>query len=176
VAKTCDFISSHYQGIDRDLLVTGAILHDVGKIEEFRWDTTIKYSDSGHLIGHIVSGAAMISAAMDQIDGFHPLLKMMVIHIILSHHGQKEFGSPKRPKSLESIILHHVEDLDAKVNTFQLAVGKDKPSDPSDIWTERNWVYDRPLFKGFPDSIKGSSGTDSLDGLLDLDYDPFAEE
>lgn len=176
VAKMCDCFALQYQGMDRDLLITGAILHDVGKIEEFNWDKTIRYSDSGHLLGHIVAGSSMVGHAMDSIEGFHPLLKLVITHIILSHHGQKEWGSPKRPKLLESIVLHYVEDLDAKINTFRQAVGKDLPEDESEIWTERHWLYDRPLFKGIPRSIMDSEGVEGRQDNSDLDYDPFAEE
>lgn len=176
VAVLCDFVASHYSGIDKDLLMTGAILHDIGKIEEFCWDKSIRYSDAGHLVGHVVGGATMIGNAIDNIKDFQPLLKLVLIHMILSHHGQKDWGSPKRPKCLESIILHYVEDLDAKVNTFQLAAGKGEPVDEKNLWTERHWVFDRPLFKGLPRSTTDSSSEASFTNDDESDYDPFADE
>lgn len=177
VAKMCDFAARHYGNVDRDLLVAAAVLHDVGKIEEFCWDKSIGYSTSGHLIGHIVAGATMVKEAMDRIGGFEPLVKMMVIHMILSHHGEKEFGSPKRPKSIESIILHYLEDLDAKVNTFQQAVGDGEIESEADLWTDRHWVFGRPLFRGMPKSHSTDQDAGrASEGSVHEDYDPFAED
>lgn len=176
-AKLCEFGASHFPGVDRDLLITGAVLHDIGKVEEFCWDKSIRYSDNGHLIGHVVIGAQMVKEAADTIEGFHPLLKSVMVHIILSHHGEKEWGAAKRPKVIEAIILHVLEDLDAKVNTFRQAVGKDAPASESDLWTERNWVFDRPLLKGLPSEIMNpSADAQSIDELLEPDYNPFADE
>ncbi|MBI2843402.1 MAG: HD domain-containing protein [Armatimonadetes bacterium] len=175
VAELCLLVTSHYPSIDRDLLVTGAILHDIGKIEEFCWDRTIKYSDSGHFIGHIVAGTLMVSEAIDSIQEFAPLLKLVVKHMIVAHHGQKDWGSPKRPKSIESLILHYLEDMDAKVNTFQQAIAGGDVTDNSNVWTDRHWIFDRPLFRGLP-SASPSPGLGDLSGLSEETYDPFAEE
>lgn len=180
-AKMCDFVSSHFTNIDRDLLITGALIHDIGKVEEFNWDKSIKYSDSGHFIGHVVSGAMMVEKAAEKIDGFHPLLKLKITHMVIAHHGQKDWGSPKRPKSIESIILHHVEDLDAKVNMFQQALAKAQPDGESSLWTEKHWVFERPLFRGLPRSIMepsdiGDSDDHTGSSTLEADFDLFAEE
>ncbi len=172
VAQLCSFAAEHFPGVDRSLLITGAILHDVGKIEEFNWDAIIKYADNGHLIGHVVGGAAMVDKAISTIDDFDPLLRQVVLHIILSHHGQKEYGAPKRPKVLEAIIIHFLEDLDAKVNIFQRVVNSETSKRSSSIWTERDWVFDRPLFKGLP-TAEENTGESRLEVLLDSDYDPF---
>lgn len=176
-ANLCDLVASKYPNIDRDLLITGALLHDIGKVEELSWDKSIKYSDSGHLVGHIVGGAMMVDKAADTIDGFHPLLKLKMTHMILSHHGQKDFGSPKRPKSLESLVLHYMEDLDAKINIFRQALAADEQENELDLWTERHWVFERPLFRGLPKWIMDPLGDGhSPDRSEDADYDPFAEE
>jgi len=177
VAKLCELAAAHFPGIDRDLLITGAVLHDIGKIEEFCWDKSIKYSDVGHLIGHVVIGAQMVKEAADKIDGFHPLLKSMMVHIILSHHGEKEWGAVKRPKSLEAIVLHILENLDAKVNTFHQAIGKDASANGSELFTEKHWLLGRPLFKGFPSDVLNPNGSQIiLDDILELDYDPFDDD
>lgn len=177
VAKLCEFGAAHFPGIDRGLLIAGAALHDIGKVEEFCWDKSIKYSDDGHLIGHVVIGAQMVKEAAEKIDGFQPLLKSMMVHIMLSHHGEKDWGAAKRPKSIEAIVLHILEDLDAKVNTFHQAVGKDTSGNGSDLFTERNWVFDRPLFKGFPpDVLNPNESPMSLDDLLEPDYNPFNDD
>jgi 3'-5' exoribonuclease len=98
-----------------------------------------------------------VDEAIEKIPDFHPLLRMVLIHMILSHHGEKEFGSPKRPKSLESLILHRVEDLDAKVKTFVEAVASPNGHQETDMWTERHWLLDRPLMRGLPDSVLGAN-------------------
>lgn len=176
-AKMCDALCPQFPTVDRDLLLTAAILHDAGKIEEFRWDKSIGYSTCGHLIGHIVSGAMMISDAIDAVGGFHSLLKMTVVHMILAHHGEREYGSPKRPKCIEGIILHELEDMDAKINTFKQAVAGAEIEGESDIWTDKHWLFDRPLLRGLPKSVMGYTQEDlnPLDALID-EYNPFAEE
>lgn len=169
VAQLCDSIASHFPEANRDLLITGAIMHDVGKIDEFSWAKSIRYSDSGHLVGHVVGGAMMVDTAAAEIPGFHPLLRLVLTHIMLSHHGEKDFGSPKRPKCVESLILHYVEDLDAKVKTFTEAVGSAADTSESELWTDRHWVFDRPLLKGLPKALLGNESE------AEADADPFAE-
>jgi 3'-5' exoribonuclease len=177
VAKMSDLAASHYPRVDRDLLVTGAILHDIGKIEEFCWDKSIKYSNTGHLVGHIVTGALMVEKAAERINGFHPLLKLTLMHMILAHHGQKDWGSPKRPKSIESLVLHYIEDLDAKVNTFQQAVGGPEAGDEADLFTDRHWLFERPLFRGLPRSVmRPWDDEPEPSEPSEADHDPFAEE
>jgi 3'-5' exoribonuclease len=153
-------------------------MHDAGKIEEFHWNSTIKYTDSGHLIGHIVSGAMMIEKAADKIDGFQPILKMALVHMILSHHGEKEFGSPKRPKSVESVILHNADDTDAKVNIFRQAIAKPEADGQTELWTERHWLLDRPLFRGLPQTFAPDSSNNHKipTNLFDAGFDPFIDE
>ncbi len=175
VAKMCEAICAQYPGVERDLLVTGALLHDIGKTDEFSWNASIKYTDSGHFLGHIVSGTMMLDRAIENIPGFDPLLKLVIEHLIVSHHGQKEYGSPKRPKSLEGVILHFVDDLDAKINTFTGAV-KPKPEEDAGHWTERHWVFDRPLFRGLPQQLNPAEAAPvSLESLFS-EYDPFEDD
>ena len=173
VAKMCDMVSSHYRGINRDLLITGALLHDIGKVEEFCWDGAIRYSNSGHFIGHVVGGTMMVEKAAESIPGFDPLLKLLITHVILAHHGQRDFGSPKRPKCVEALILHYLEDMDAKVNAFQQAIAGGLHEDEAEFWTERHWLFDRPLFKGLPRPAAETSN-DALDPSdeLGVDGDP----
>ena len=134
----------------------------------------IKYSDSGHFIGHIVRGTMMVESAANGITGFDPLLKLLVTHMIVSHHGEREMGSPKRPKCVEAQILHCLEDMDAKVNIIQRAVGGDVPEGDSELWTERHWVLGRPLFKGARRSTpERASGDSSPADASDAGDDPF---
>ena len=178
VAQLCDVVALHYPEVNRDLLITAAILHDIGKIDEFAWSKSIRYTDSGHLVGHVVSGAMKVDEAAGKIPDFHPLLRMILTHMILSHHGEKEFGSPKRPKSIESIVLHRVEDLDAKVKTFAEAVAPNGHSSETEMWTERHWLLDRPLLRALPDGVLGKSegdGPELTASSGQVEFDTFAE-
>lgn len=172
VAQMCQDVAARYPEIDRELLITGALLHDIGKTEELGWSTAIKYTDSGHFLGHIVAGTLILDKAISSIPGFDPLLKLVMEHMVVSHHGQKEWGSPKRPKSLESMVLHFVEDMDAKINTVRQAIGKTAADDPN-RWTDRHWVFDRPLFTGMPTGVPPQPRT--LESLLE-DSDPFEDD
>ncbi len=121
VAALCDAAAHHYPNVDRDLVVTGGILHDIGKIEEYSIGTTIGFTDEGQLLGHIVLGDRIVARAIDRIDGFPERLALRVRHVIISHHGQVEWGSPKVPATIESMIVHHLENMDAKVAVYSSA-------------------------------------------------------
>ncbi|HEX3941492.1 MAG TPA: OB-fold nucleic acid binding domain-containing protein [Acidobacteriaceae bacterium] len=115
----CDLAASHYREINRDLLLSGAVLHDIGKIEELSWGTSFDYTMRGQLLGHISLGFAMIEAKLTAIPGFPPELRLLVEHAVLSHHGKLEFGSPKLPMIPEAVLLHYLDDLDAKMQTMR---------------------------------------------------------
>lgn len=146
VVRLLDMTIQHYQGVNSDLLLTGGLLHDIGKIYEYEYDRLVQYSDEGRLIGHIVMGVEMVDAKIAEIDGFPKTLAMELRHLILSHHGVLEFGSPKRPKTLEALIVHHIDDLDAKVNAFQTFVD-DAPEDETN-WTPFHRLLERYIYKG----------------------------
>ncbi len=114
----CELAARHY-AINRDLLLTGAILHDIGKLHELRWGTSFDYTVEGQLLGHITIGIAMIEKKIDAIPDFPPALRMLVEHMVLSHHGKYEFGSPKLPMIPEAVLLHYLDDMDAKMQTMQ---------------------------------------------------------
>ncbi|MCL5073980.1 MAG: HD domain-containing protein, partial [Actinobacteria bacterium] len=120
VTKICEWIAGIYDNLNRDLVVTGAILHDVGKIKEYELDSTIKISDTGRLLGHITIGYGMVQEKIAQMKNFPDDLKDRLLHIILSHHGYKEFGSPKRPKILEAFVVFHVDNMDADIGGFNM--------------------------------------------------------
>jgi len=109
-------------GARGDLLIAGAILHDIGKLQELDYDRTTSYSREGNLVGHIALGVVMVRAAASEIAGFPELLRTQLEHLIVSHHGRKEFGSPVEPMTVEALILSMVDDLDAKVNQVHQAV------------------------------------------------------
>jgi 3'-5' exoribonuclease len=146
VVRLLDLAAGHYPGVNRDLLITGGILHDIGKIYEFSYERIVEYSDPGRLVGHIVIGVEMVDAKIAAIPDFPEQIAMELRHLILSHHGVLEYGSPKRPKTLEALIVHYMDDLDAKVNAFQEYI-RDARDEESD-WTPYHRLFDRFIYKG----------------------------
>ena len=138
-------IVGHYKGIDKDVLLTGGILHDIGKTREFSYETQIDYSDAGRLLNHIVIGVEMLDAKIATIDGFPEELALVLKHIIVSHHGTRDFGSPEPPKTLEAIILHYLDELDAKVMAVRAFMDAE---DSEATWTSYHRVLERFFFKG----------------------------
>jgi len=150
VVRLLDHAADHYPELNRDLLVAGGMLHDIGKIFEFSYDSLVSYSDEGRMIGHLVMGVEMINKKIEAIPDFPPRLALELRHIILSHHGEFEYGSPKRPKTLEALVIHYMDDLDAKLNAFQSFVAADTANSDSE-WTSYNRFFERYLYKGRPD-------------------------
>jgi len=146
VTRLLDQIASHYPGVNRDLLLTGGILHDIGKIREFAYDRLVEYSDEGRLIGHIIIGVEMVDQKIAAIPDFPESLAMELRHLILSHHGILEYGSPKRPKTLEALMVHYVDDLDAKVNAFQEYLNDFRSEETG--WTPFHRFLERYLYRG----------------------------
>jgi 3'-5' exoribonuclease len=115
----CELAAQHYPEIHRDLLFTGAILHDIGKLEELSWGTSFGYTLQGQLVGHITIGIRMIEKKLAALPDFPANLRLLVEHMVLSHHGQLEYGSPKLPMIPEAVLFHYLDDLDAKMNTMR---------------------------------------------------------
>lgn len=115
----CDAVAKHYPQIHRDLLLTGALLHDIGKLTELSWGTSFDYTLEGQMLGHITIGIGQIDRKIAEIDGFPPQLRILVEHLVLSHHGKYEFGSPKLPMIPEAVLLHYIDDMDAKMQTME---------------------------------------------------------
>lgn len=158
VVKLCEAIAAHYgEEVDRDLLLASAMLHDVGKIFELTWERGFDYSDEGRLLGHITQGVLFVEAEMQQVPDFPLQLRMELLHNILSHHGQYEWGSPRRPKTLEAVILHGAENLDGKVNLF-LKLVKRHPDPHREGWSVFHRSFERPLFFGREDASQGALG------------------
>jgi 3'-5' exoribonuclease len=118
-------IAAHYPELDVDLLLTAAILHDVGKLEELCFERAVGYTVEGQLLGHIVMELETVSKAMDAIEGFPANLKTVVQHLLISHHGQYEFGSPKLPMIREALAFHYMDDLDSKLAAVRAALAVD---------------------------------------------------
>ena len=114
VTQMCDYYSSRYPMINRDLLIAGAMLHDIGKLEELAPFPANDYTDEGQLLGHIVIGYRMVADHIAEIKGFPKALASQLEHLILTHHGELEYGSPKKPATLEAVALHFADDTDAK--------------------------------------------------------------
>jgi len=142
VASICDYMSSKYKHINRDLLMAGALLHDVGKIYELSEMPINDYTDDGQLLGHIVIGCEMVSQQAAQIPNFPHELASMIKHLIISHHGEYEYGSPKLPCTAEAILLHYADNMDAKLKTFEESFDNDKTPGP---WTGYNKALNRYL-------------------------------
>jgi len=138
-------IARHFPSIDMDLLVVGAFLHDIGKVRELAVRKSIEYTTEGRLIGHISLGYEMLVEKINAIPAFPPELAMLLKHIILSHHGEYEFGSPKRPKIQEAIIINYLDDLSAKISNFQATMKKEKVSEGA--WTGFSKMHDRYLYR-----------------------------
>lgn len=126
IIKICDLMALIHPEIKRDLLITGALLHDFGKTEELTYDTAFDYSDKGKLLGHIVISALEVEKAADGIPEFPEELKNQLLHLILSHQGKLEFASPVEPKTLEAIVLYQADELSAKTNAYKYAIESDK--------------------------------------------------
>jgi len=145
VAKLVDSVVPLYDGLNRDLLIAGALLHDVGKVREMSYLRSFDYTDEGKLIGHITIGAEMLQERISALPGFPVELGLLLKHMLLSHHGQYEYGSPKRPKTVEATILNYLDDLDSKINGIRTHIRKE-PDNPS-RWTSYHRLYDRYFFK-----------------------------
>jgi 3'-5' exoribonuclease len=138
IVKICDLAADFHPEVNRDLLITGAILHDFGKTEELSSDAAFDYTDRGKLVGHIVIAASEIEKAAASISGFPDTLKDQVIHLVLSHQGKLEYASPVEPKTLEAIILYQSDELSAKANAYKNAIELESNS-------KSNWTRFLPL-------------------------------
>jgi 3'-5' exoribonuclease len=145
VAATCQAVGQGYDAVDADLLLAAALLHDVGKVDELSFETAIEYTDEGRLIGHVVLGERRVATATAGLESVLPrTVALRLSHVLLSHHGELEWGSPKRPCTLEALVLHHVDNLDAKIAGFLTAVTG--ASGLEERWTDADNLFRRPLF------------------------------
>ena len=119
VTKNCDYFSNMYPVLNRDLLITAAIFHDIGKLKELSTFPENDYTDAGQLLGHIMIGAEWVGDAIRTTDGFPVVLANELKHCILAHHGELEFGSPKKPALVEALALSFADNIDAKMETFR---------------------------------------------------------
>ncbi|HTZ73806.1 MAG TPA: HD domain-containing protein [Candidatus Aquilonibacter sp.] len=136
-------LSAHYAELDRDMVFTGVVLHDIGKTEELRYARGIDYTTEGRLLGHITIGARIVRKKIDGIPDFPKPLAVLVEHLILSHHGSLEFASPVVPQTREALALHFLDDIDSKMAAARATI-EAADSSPA-VWTERNPALRRAL-------------------------------
>lgn len=156
MAEVADRLCDHYPTLNRDLLLLGVLLHDLGKVRELSWDPTLAYTDEGQLLGHMNIAIEILNEKLllargelggDELDS-EDILRLK--HMILSHHGQLEFGSPRLPMTPEAIVLHYIDNIDAKLHEFTRSIEDDMNKDSA--WTPYSPRMERKLFKGYPKS------------------------
>ena len=137
--------AQHYTYVDCDLLLTGVILHDIGKIYELNFERGFSYSNQGQLLGHIHIGIRMVGDKMRELPDFPPALRSLVEHMILSHHGKLEFGSPKLPQFPEALLLHYLDDMDSKMESMRALIETDRQVEG--CFTAYNGPLERAILK-----------------------------
>jgi 3'-5' exoribonuclease len=144
LVKLARKVGSHYDGIDLDLLMTGAVLHDFGKIDELSYERAFGYTNDGQMIGHLVMETMMVHDYIKQIPGFPEVLRRHLLHMLLAHHGKLEYGSPKLPLTPEALMLAYLDDLDSKVECMQRLIAE--PHATGD-WTRMSPMFERPIYR-----------------------------
>src|ERR1700729_3557900 len=143
LCKSCDLVCRNYPQVNRDLLLTGAFLHDIGKIHELTYNRSFSYTTRGQLLGHMIIELEMVQAKLAPFPDFPAELKTLVEHLIISHHGQYDFGSPKLPMFPEALMLHYLDDLDSKMEAMRAHFDRESAFDSP--WTSYNASLGRPL-------------------------------
>jgi 3'-5' exoribonuclease len=141
--RSCELMCRNYPLVNRDLLYAGAFLHDIGKIYELTYNRSFTYTTRGQLLGHMIIELEMLKAKTEQVPGFPADLKTLLEHMIISHHGEYEFGSPKLPMFPEALLLHYLDDLDSKMEAMRAQLARD--GDLEGVWTSYNSSLGRPL-------------------------------
>ena len=135
---------THYSGLNLDLLLTASILHDLGKVDELSYHRSFDYSDEGRLLGHIILGLERVEDKIRQLPDFPKDLSTLLKHLLLSHHGQYIWGSPKRPMTLEAVMLHYLDDMDAKMNGIQQFIKKQVPE--GSRWSAYHRIFEQYFY------------------------------
>jgi len=149
VMYLADKVADLYEPIDRDLLITATLIHDIGKIRELDRKRSFTYTTEGRLLGHISIGASMIDQIIRKIQGKHSfddLKRQQIVHIVLSHHGKMEWGSPVIPKTKEARVLHYADHTEAYMASFQQEA--EKSAATGNQWTPYNRMFESYLFTG----------------------------
>jgi 3'-5' exoribonuclease len=141
--RSCDLVCRNYPQINRDLLLTGAFLHDIGKIHELTYNRSFSYTSRGQLLGHMIIELEMLQKKLAAMPNFPDEMKTLIEHLIISHHGQYEFGSPKLPMFPEALMLHYLDDLDSKMESMRAHFEREAENESS--WTSYNASLGRTL-------------------------------
>jgi 3'-5' exoribonuclease len=173
--RSCDLMCRNYPQINRDLLLSGAFLHDVGKIHELTYNRSFSYTTRGQLLGHMVIELEMLHAKIALVPGFPDEVKTLLEHLIISHHGQYDFGSPKLPMFPEALMLHYLDDLDSKMEAMRAHF--EREADIESAWTSYNASLGRPLlntskFLAPKKSAQSENSSLSLDPIVETDSEP----
>ncbi len=144
LCNLCRVVLTHYPEANADLLLSGAVLHDLGKLRELSYDRSLGYTDEGQLLGHIMIEYELLAKKIDAIGGFPAELKTLVLHMLVSHHGKYEFGSPKLPMFREALLLHYLDDLDSKMAAMRNALDSDQGEGN---WTAFNGALERRILR-----------------------------
>jgi 3'-5' exoribonuclease len=145
MAVLSEMIAGHYSGVDRDLLLAGVILHDVGKVRELEYVNRIDYTDEGRLLSHIIIGLSMLDEKLKQVPDFPETQAQLLKHMVVSHHGSREFGSPEPPKTIEAVLLHYIDEMDSRVNSIRDYLAQDLAEGS---WTPYHRLLERHFYKG----------------------------
>lgn len=147
LCRFCRLAAQNYPEIDLDLLLTGAILHDIGKIHELSYERSFDYTTTGNLLGHIAIAVELLGRKMDALPDFPADLRILVQHLLLSHHGRLEFGSPVTPKFPEAVLLHYLDDIDSKMEAMRSSLQAAESAEREGEWTEWNRALERYLLR-----------------------------
>jgi 3'-5' exoribonuclease len=153
MAKAARWLAQHYR-IDEDVVIAGALLHDLGKIWELEIDASIEYTDDGRLIGHLPMETLFVDKKINEMESFPPELRRQLLHILLAHHGEYEYGSPRRPKTPEAMLVHMADNLDSKMAGMLEAIsaeGADK-----EAWTPFSRILERHVYRRRPPTDNGN--------------------
>jgi 3'-5' exoribonuclease len=154
-------IATHYQGLNMDLLLTASIFHDLGKVDELSYHRSFDYSDEGRLLGHIILGIQRVEDKIKQLPDFPKDLSTLLKHFLLSHHGQYIWGSPKKPMTLEAVMLHFLDDMDAKIIGIQQVIKKEVPEGAR--WSPYHRMFEQYFY------VPGVSGQTELPDKIEKD-------
>jgi len=165
VVTICETVGNIYKEMNRDFLITMAILHDIGKIREYAYDKAMEHTDEGKLLGHITIGIEMIDQKIKSLDSFPKDLELMVKHTLLSHHGHFEFGSPRLPSILAAIALHYADEMDAKVSGFINI--KEENKNFKEKWSKWIWWLKRSIYLDEEAILKNK--VNEAEGKLELE-------
>lgn len=147
MALLADKVAGHYSGVDRDLLLVGAVLHDLGKIEELTYKHSLDYTDEGRLLSHITLGIELVNEKIQSLPDFPKELAVLIKHMIVSHHGARELGSPEPPKTIEAVLLNYIDEIDSRINAIREFIAADEPNAR---WTSYHRLLERHFYKGEP--------------------------